>query len=931
MRGAGLFTGQRKTGAIASVLLATSALAMAVTAVPVMAQTSEARRFDIPAQPLADAIVLFNRQSGLQVTADGGSMSGRTSTAVQGEQAPMQALGTLLSGTGLTWRVVDDRTVALQPAPQTLTSGEAIQLGSLRVEGVGTGGVVNRSDSSGSGYQGTPDWVYEIPASVSVVSREAIERTGARNVRDAVATAPGVYSGEGQGSFPVVSPNIRGVGDSGRVIIAIDGARQNAQDGGRYGGGMGGYGTAFVDSAFIRQVDISKNPDASAGNAGSLGGSVNFRTIGAGDIIKAGRRWGVELNGTTGTNAHDYSGSIIASARIGENVALTAGFSKAKLGDYAFGTHGEVDRASFVYDMTGRESWSSLAKLEGEFGDLRASLSWMHQQNDFAYSPVGTGPGSSFDAKNDSASASIAWQPDNPLINFKANFWLNNARSDELRAARTALNGTIIISPETLQERDLLSYGGTLENISEIAIGSSLLSLSYGVEAFRDDASGGAMNDTIAADPRIASGYLQFNRPGKRDVASGFINARWEPASWVALSAGLRYDWYRLNGIATYHVRERVTTTTPSKTVQGLIVWSDWAQSNLPSTYNLRKGICDTGLNPNTGRPVTEAARASNCSMLTQAGEAIDGRWYSAGTVIPGTSTTVVTYPERTLEIDRSEGAWLPSATLEFRPLDWLHSYVSYSQSFRPPTTNEAFYTGGLSPGDLIETAGKPNPRLRAEKGRTWEAGINVLHNGLLRKEDSLRLKASAFHRTIGNYIVLADIYVEESGQQGYSFVNAADDTRMKGLEFEGNYDAGGFWLGAAGTLLDTRWSKATRIYADNGEMTIGDSLLFAGAVPPRFKISGDAGFRAFERKVAIGARLTHVTPNLLRAVDENGNLRESTDPYTTLDLYGTFMVGTFGTLNLAINNVTDRLYVPATGTYIAPGRTYLASLKMRF
>lgn len=56
---------------------------------------------DIPAQPLADALEQFGVRTGLPVIFDAALMQGRRSTAVLGEQRPMQALQTMLSGTGL--------------------------------------------------------------------------------------------------------------------------------------------------------------------------------------------------------------------------------------------------------------------------------------------------------------------------------------------------------------------------------------------------------------------------------------------------------------------------------------------------------------------------------------------------------------------------------------------------------------------------------------------------------------------------------------------------------------------------------------------------------------------------------------------------------------------------------------------------------------
>lgn len=894
--------------------LATTAvlgLAHALPAAPAFAQTateaSQARSFNIPAQPLAGALNAFGRQSGLQISMASSTARGATSRAVNGSFTPQQALSRMLEGSGIAFRIGSDRTAYIGQQGEADAGSGVDADGSLVLNAITvTGGRSN----AGPGYQGTPDWVYETPSSVSVVSGEAIRNSGTRNVRDAIATASGVYSGEGQGSFPTVSPNIRGISDSGRVVVSIDGARQNAQDGGRYGGGLGGFGTAFVDSAFIREADITKNPDASAGNAASLGGGVDFRTVNANDIIQPGKTWGVEVNGSAGTNAFDYSGSVIASSRIGDHLAVTAGLSTAKLGDYKIGTNGEINTSSNLYNMTGRDSWSSLLKLEGEFGDVTTSIAWMHQQNDFAYTPTGTpGMGSTFDATNDSVTGKIAWNPDNPLINMEAAFWLNNSRQDELRQERVVSG--IVVAPETFQQRELLSFGGTLQNTSEIASAAGPLTFNYGVEAFRDDGSSYVMNEDIAADPRYASGYAQFNRPGQRDVASGFLNGKWEPADWVTLSGGLRYDWYKLKGTSSYYSYEQKieTVTIPCDLVSNhYTAETYWTEVFLPANPSWTDRYA-------TYLSVLWPRRVNSCMT---------------GTGVTNTTYTNL-YPVTELDIDRTDSAWLPAATVEFKPFDWLRPYVSYAHSARPPTINEAFFSGGVSPGVGIDTAGAPNEDLRPETARTFEAGFNILQDGMFTDTDTVRFKASAFHRTIEDYIVLGYIRVPSIDKNLLSFVNADGDAKMYGVELEGNYDAGTYWLGGAATWLETRWPDKTQVFSNDTGTTSGEIFAFAGAVPPRFKVSVDAGIRLFERRVTVGARVNHATPNLGRYVDADGNVAETSDPYTTLDLHASFKLTEQATLNLAVNNVTDQLYVPATSTYVAPGRTFLASMTARF
>jgi hemoglobin/transferrin/lactoferrin receptor protein len=891
-----------------------------------LAQSAQApavsqRSFSVPAGSLASALVAFGKQAGVQVSYVPSLATGLQTSGVTGTLSTDAALSQLLAGTGLSFKMSGTKTVVIEGAGGG-SSGTATIPGAIALDTIDVSG---GNAASGAGFQGTPDWVYETPSSVSVVTSEAIKSVPARNMRDAIATAPGVYAGEGNGSFPTVSPNIRGLQDSGRIVVSIDGARQNAQRG--FGNGASGYqsnsGQAYVDGAFVREVNITKNPEAKAGSAGSLGGGVNFRTVGADDLIPAGHKWGMETNITRGTNEYDFQGSALLATRIGESLSLTGGVSKLELGEYKPGQNGGETGASGSFK--GRDAWSSFLKLEGAFGDVKTSLSWMHQENDFQYgSEVYT---NGENVRNDSATARLSWKPDNALIDANASFWISDTMTNETRAARPT-------APETEIDMGFTSFGGVLENTSRIDTAAGGLKLNYGVEAFHDKATAEASSTTLAKNPTWASSYIAFGPPGKRDVASSFLNGELKPADWVTLSGGIRYDWSRLHGTPTYYNRQ--TTSTGGNRIVGSVTnYLAYVMQYNQTSYNLRYAICTYG--EYNGRVFTQAQRDAACAVLNTTwpntrGEIIDGRWYDAGVTYYGTIYTT-TEPAYTLDIDRTDGAWLPSATIELKPVDWFRPYVSYSHSFRPPTITEAFFVGG-PPGDFLGLAYAPNVDLRPETARTWEIGANIIRDGLLDDRDSFRFKAVAFQREIDDYIVLGDIVTQEVTLRStpyLSFVNSEGTTTMRGIELEGNYDLRFAWLGAAASWLDTDWAEKTQIFSNGVTTTTGEIFAVAGAVPPEFKLVLDGGVRLLDERLQIGARYTHVAPTLQRILDDQGGLRESTEPYSTIDLYGSLSFNEHTMLRFAVNNVTDINYIPATAAYNAPGRTSTIGFQIKY
>lgn len=272
--------------ALAISLLTASTLAMAPTLA--LAQTGAptapaGANFAIAAQPLPDAITLFTRQSGVQVTADAGLMTGRTSGAVSGSLAPAAALSQLLAGTGLTFRFVSPQAVRLEPAPQA--AGGAIALGPVRVEGqISDGatsalppqeairalppayasGVVARGQRQG--MLGNQDMM-DTPYTATSYTTQAVQNTpSAVTVMDLLSTlSPSARNQWNNAGSSASQINLRGFsvgsGDIG------------------YGGLYGVLPTWSVAPELAERVELLEGPTAMLNGmppGGSVGGAVNL-------------------------------------------------------------------------------------------------------------------------------------------------------------------------------------------------------------------------------------------------------------------------------------------------------------------------------------------------------------------------------------------------------------------------------------------------------------------------------------------------------------------------------------------------------------------------------------------------------------------------------------------------------------------------------
>jgi len=191
---------------VIAALMTTTAATVALLPTPALAQqaSAEARSFDIPPQSLPDALVLFGRQAGLEVSAESANTRGRTTQGVSGSLAPGDALSRLLAGTGLTYRWISDRAVMVEPgAAAAASDSNSITLGAVRVQGEGSGrgtGTV-RPPADTRGTYTVPATssatkldlaIKDTPQIVNVITRQRIEDQNLTQVADVIAQAPGI-------------------------------------------------------------------------------------------------------------------------------------------------------------------------------------------------------------------------------------------------------------------------------------------------------------------------------------------------------------------------------------------------------------------------------------------------------------------------------------------------------------------------------------------------------------------------------------------------------------------------------------------------------------------------------------------------------------------------------------------------------------------
>jgi len=303
-----------------------------------MAQAAT-QTFNIPPQPLAEALISFGRQAGLQVSAESASIQGISSPGVRGTMTRDQALNALLSGTGMVYRI-NGPMVAIE-RPGAATGAGAMQLDPVQVHGIAVppqaevgavarpyaGGYVDRNPRVG--ILGNRDYM-ETPFSISTYTEKLIRDQQAVTVSDVVQNDPSVRATYGQGSY-----------DDRLQIRGFNVLPRDFSLNGLYGIPS----NYFVDLTGVERVEIFRGPTAMLNGmppSGAVGGTINLVPKRAGDqplyratgrfisdsqfggSLDLGRRFADNALGVR-LNAAYTSGQTTVDRNADQLLALTAG------------------------------------------------------------------------------------------------------------------------------------------------------------------------------------------------------------------------------------------------------------------------------------------------------------------------------------------------------------------------------------------------------------------------------------------------------------------------------------------------------------------------------------------------------------------------------------------------------------------------------
>lgn len=200
--------------------------------------------FRIPAGRLEDVIKQFEKITGVSITVDDPSLLNIQSPGVIGRFTADQALALILENTGISFNRIDAKNLKLVLKAQAA--------------------VVEIHDSNADVIS-SPKYtapMRDIPQTITVIPKDAIEQQGATTLRDVLNNVPGITIAAGEGGGGPAGDNLTIRGFSARNDVYVDGVRD--------------LGPQTRDPFNLEQIEVVKGPSSVFTGRGSTGGTVNL-------------------------------------------------------------------------------------------------------------------------------------------------------------------------------------------------------------------------------------------------------------------------------------------------------------------------------------------------------------------------------------------------------------------------------------------------------------------------------------------------------------------------------------------------------------------------------------------------------------------------------------------------------------------------------
>ena len=262
---------RRTVRSLGSLTLLAFSLAVPGALCPMTSSAAEIAmaNFDIPAQPLRDALIAFSRQSGLQVIIATDLESSAISVPLKGKFAMTEALEALLAGHGLESVFTGQGTVTVRRSTRKLTSAVS-PLPASSAERRAPDPVVALEQIIVTA-QRREERLLDVPISLSVLPDTALERLQINDVGALQYAVPNMTATPWPGTPARTTITMRGQVEPDR-FPTVDPAVGVYLDG-VYVARMGGANLALID---MERVEVLRGPQGTLYGRNTLGGAINL-------------------------------------------------------------------------------------------------------------------------------------------------------------------------------------------------------------------------------------------------------------------------------------------------------------------------------------------------------------------------------------------------------------------------------------------------------------------------------------------------------------------------------------------------------------------------------------------------------------------------------------------------------------------------------
>ncbi|WP_273054607.1 MULTISPECIES: TonB-dependent receptor [Hyphomonas] len=357
---------------------------------PVLAAQDETN-FDIPAQPMSDAIAEFSRQSRINVLVPSTVTTGKTSNAVAGEMAADEALRLLIDGTDLNVSLQNDGAFLISAvAPEVVQpeKGRSFRMAQL-VEETDRDGVTEADDEpetrkkdeitvTGTLIKG----IAQESSPVQTFNREDILTSGATTTEQFIRLLPQNFGGgssefarsglpndvnAGANGTRGTSANLRGLGSRGTLVL-LNGSRMAPTS------EIGDFvDLSLIPMSALERVDVLTDGASSIYGGDAVAGVINFILRDDFDGAETSLRYGTVTSGgmdeyrisqTLGTSWQ--SGNVLATYEFFDRDNLTLA-DRPGIGNVTTGTGEPIsDRNEFLDLLPTQNRHSAVAFLRQE-------------------------------------------------------------------------------------------------------------------------------------------------------------------------------------------------------------------------------------------------------------------------------------------------------------------------------------------------------------------------------------------------------------------------------------------------------------------------------------------------------------------------------------------------------------------------------------